>query len=90
MGLDADRGQLRQIRILNRVITWEARGVTWESNPRHAGILLEQMGLVDAKPLKVPGAKPTKEKDDSQNQKCETEGDQIDKGSQELLEKECW
>ena len=57
-----DDGQVRQGRVLNRVITWEAEGITWEPDPRHVEILVQQMGLENTKPLLVPGVKPAAEK----------------------------
>ena len=49
--------QVRQLKILNRVVTWESEGITWEPDPRHAEIIVDQLGLKDAKPLKLPGVK---------------------------------
>ena len=60
IGPDAD--QVRQGRVLNRVITWEDEGITWEPDPRHVEIVVQQMGLTNAKPLLVPGVKPAAEK----------------------------
>ena len=34
------------------------RGITWEPDPRHAELTIQELGLADAKPLKVPGRKP--------------------------------
>ena len=66
-GPDASKGQAQQIRLLNRVITWEDGGTTWEPDPRHVEFLLEQMGLTNASPLKIPGVKPTKEQGERKN-----------------------
>ena len=46
------------IRLLNRIITWEDDGITWEPDPRHVDILVQQLGPTKAKPLLIPGVKP--------------------------------
>ena len=40
-----DPGQQLEARALNRVIRWEETGITLEPDPRHAEIMVEQMGL---------------------------------------------
>ena len=44
-------GQQLEARVLNRVIRWEETGITWEPDPRHVEIMIEQMGLKEAKQL---------------------------------------
>ena len=39
--LGGDKGDDRELRILNRVIRWTPEGVTYEADPRHADILLK-------------------------------------------------
>ena len=50
-------------RVFNRVIRWEGTGITWEPDPRHVEIMMEQMGLKGAKTLKIPGVKEEKNED---------------------------
>ena len=52
-----DAGQQWEARVLNKVIRWEATGITWEPDPSHVEIIIDQMGLKGAKLLKIPGAK---------------------------------
>ena len=40
-----DPGQQLEARVLNRVIRSEETGITWELDPRHAEIMVEQMGF---------------------------------------------
>jgi hypothetical protein len=47
----------KEIRILNRVLTWHDWGIGYEADPRHAEIAIEQLGLKDAKPVGTPGTK---------------------------------
>ena len=51
-----DPGQQREASVLNRVIRWEDTGITWEPDPRHAEISIEQMGLKGGRSLKIPAA----------------------------------
>ena len=47
-----------QIRILNRIVTLTAEGLTYEADPRHADLLCASMGLSDgAKAVLTPGVK---------------------------------
>ena len=55
--LGPNEDQVQQVRFLNRVITWEHGGLTWEPDPRHVELIVRQLGLENAKPLKVPGVK---------------------------------
>ena len=52
-----------EARVLNRVIRWEETGITWEPDPSHVEIMIEQMGLKEAKQLKIPGVKEEKKSD---------------------------
>eukprot|EP00972_Heterocapsa_arctica_P080788 11904190-Heterocapsa_arctica.AAC.1 len=51
---------VREIRILNRIARCTANGFEWESDPRHAELILQQLGLTTASSLSSPG---TKERD---------------------------
>ena len=39
------RPDMKSVRILNRVITWTDQGIEYESDQRHAEIIIKQMGL---------------------------------------------
>ena len=58
-----DPGQQREARVLNRLIRWAEAGIIWEPGPRHADILIEQMGLKGGRSMKMPGAKEEKKSD---------------------------
>ena len=47
----------QQVRILNRVLTWKEDGIDYEADQRHAEIIIEELGLKDAKPLATPGTR---------------------------------
>ena len=55
--LGPDSGEVREVRILNRVLRWEKEGITWEADQRHAELVVEQLGLEKSKPVSSPGSK---------------------------------
>ena len=57
MELGPDQEDMRQVKVPNRMLTWTKKGVEYEADPRHAEIVIESLGLTDAKPLKLPGIK---------------------------------
>ena len=46
-----------QLRILNRIVTITAIGLTYEADPRHVDLLVESLGLTQANSVATPGAK---------------------------------
>ena len=56
------KGLCKQTRLLNRVLSWEAGGLVWEPDPRHAELVLEDLELVPgvSKVAATPGFKPEK------------------------------
>ena len=47
----------KEIRVLNRIIRRVDTGFALEADPRHAEIIIRDLGLVGAKPSKLPGSK---------------------------------
>ena len=48
----------REVKILNRIIQWsDINGISYEADPRHIEIILEQLGLKEASPVSTPGTK---------------------------------
>ena len=41
--------------MLNRLVTWESWGIIYEADPRHAEIIISELGLQDARPVATPG-----------------------------------
>ena len=63
--LGPEEDQAKEIRILNRVIGWNGNeGISYEADPRHTEIIIDQLKLKDAKPVSTPG---TKEEGRTQN-----------------------
>ena len=57
LGPDAD--DMKEIRVLNRVLRWTAQGIAYEADPRHAEILMT--GLLGAsRPVTTPGTAAAK------------------------------
>ena len=48
---------MTEIRILNRIARRTPHGYEWEADPRHAELIIQQMGLVAATSLSTPGNK---------------------------------
>ena len=48
-----DPGQQREASVLNRVIWCEDTGITWEPDPKHAEMTIEQMRLKGTRSLKI-------------------------------------
>ena len=49
-------GTQRSICILNRLVSWGSEGITWEGDPRHAEILIRELGVTGAR-VKTPSTK---------------------------------
>ena len=48
---------LKELNIFNRIIAWSpTNGIIYEADPRHVEIVVEQLGLKEAKPVNTPGA----------------------------------
>ncbi len=56
LGPDRRRHQ-QQVRVLNRVLSWEEDGLAYEADPRHAEILIRELGLEEAKAVATPGTR---------------------------------
>ena len=54
---------MREIKILNKIVRYTDSGIEMEADPRHAEIVIKELGLEEAKVSRVPGAKPTKRKE---------------------------
>ena len=49
--------QVKEVRVLNRIIRWTKEGIEYEADPRHVEIILKQMNMQDSKAVATPGAK---------------------------------
>ena len=49
----------QQIRILNRIVTLDDTGLTYEADPRHTDLLMTSLGLTTANSSATPGVKPS-------------------------------
>ena len=57
LGPDAKNGEVQEIRLLNIIMTWPYKRIVWEADPRHAELLVEQLGLQGVKESCSPGIK---------------------------------
>ena len=57
----------KDIRILNRMVTWTSQGIEYEADQRHAELIIAGCGLVgNSKPIGTPGTKLPEEEDDEE------------------------
>jgi len=56
--LGSGQKDLKEARVLNRVIRFTKGGYRYEADPRHAEVLWRDLGIGGEKPLSSPGAKP--------------------------------
>ena len=52
---------LKEVRVLNRVIRWTDESIEYEADQRHAEIVTKEMGLDGSNSVKTPGVKATEE-----------------------------
>ena len=52
--LGPDKGDTKVVKLLNRIIEWHREGIKMEADPRHAEIIIRQLGLEDVNPLSAP------------------------------------
>ena len=63
--LGPDKTDDKEVTILNRCVSWTKNGIIYEADPRHVEILVNELGLHEAKPSSTPGTKMVlKESDD--------------------------
>jgi len=68
LGPTPHKGHLQELRILNRVISWTDRGITYEADPRHAELLVQELQLDGAKGVTTPGSKDDVSKAAAENE----------------------
>ena len=49
--------QVSEIKFLNRLLLWTTRGITLEADPRHAKMVVKQLGLEGSRSSATPGVK---------------------------------
>ena len=90
--LDQGGGHIPEIQILNKIVRMTSDGVGLEADPRHAELMVQELGLEGAKASLVPGSKDEvkkadkgidgvkKAKDSARGGTCEFEAD-VDSGT---------
>ena len=56
-----------EIKVLNKIIRCTEQGLELEADPRHVEIVINDLGLKDAKANSVPGAKPVKRRQEAKD-----------------------
>ena len=57
--LGLDESDMKEIRILNRIVRITDKGLLYEADPRHVELLAKSLGLETCKPVATPGVKQT-------------------------------
>ena len=57
--LGTDESDMKEIRILNRIVRIVEKGLVYEADPRHVELLAKSLGLQEGKPVATPGIKKT-------------------------------
>ncbi len=70
-----DSSDDKSVRILNRIVSWNERGIQYEPDQRHVEIVIKTLGLEKGKPVVTPGAKD----------KLDTDSDKALEGAQATL-----
>ena len=60
--LGPDDDDLKEVNILNKIVRITTEGIELEADPRHAELIIRELGLEGCKATKVPGSKATKER----------------------------
>ncbi len=89
--LGRDKGDVREVRVLNKVIRLTDGGIELEAGPRHAELVVRALGLEDAKPSPTPGTKPVKKRHDARNdaeEGSETDDEEGDEDEEEMTKED--
>ena len=60
--LGADQEDVKEVKILNKIVRMTADGVEMEADPRHAELIVKELGVESCRTTRVPGAKAVREK----------------------------
>ena len=52
--------EVTEMSVLNRIFRWTSAGIEYEADPRHAEIIINELGLTNCRPVATPGVKPNK------------------------------
>ena len=55
--LGPDKHDQKSISIVNRCVEWRSDGIHYEPDPRHAEIIIDEMGVQNSSPVVLPGIK---------------------------------
>ena len=58
--LGREKGQVNEVKILNKIVRVTDKGIELEADPRHVEMTIRDLKLEDAKISAVPGAKESK------------------------------
>ena len=53
--LGPEKHQQQEVRVLNRIISWEKEGIGYDADPRHVEVMVEELGLKNCTTVGTPG-----------------------------------
>ena len=65
--LSGNKEDVQEVKILNKIVRWTPHGLELEADPRHAELVIRELGLEKASISKVAGVKPTKDSNEASN-----------------------
>ena len=77
--LGPGEGDAKEVRLLNRIITWTDEGIEIEADQRHVDIAIKQLGLEKAKAVSTAGVKE-KEEEEGDGEELEREEARLYRG----------
>ena len=63
--MGADQGYVKEVKILNNIVRLTSAGVELEADPRHAELVVRELGVEKCRTTKVPGSKATGERSET-------------------------
>ena len=60
--LGSDSKDAKEVRVLNKIIRITSEGLELEADPRHAELVVHDLGLAEAKATRTPGIKESSKK----------------------------
>ena len=68
--LGSGKGCTQEVRILNKIVRYTPTGIELEADPRHAELVVRELGLENAKSSRTPGTKDVRKKEDK-DEECQ-------------------
>ncbi len=64
--------QTKELKVLNRIIRYGKKSIQYELDPRHAELIISEMGLSTANPVSTPGQDGDEDEEEERNESTDT------------------